>query len=92
MTRDKLDVEPVRRASYLRILVVVCGEERVRLRLPSRALGVLEDLMPASARNALANSGQDLCDIRRRVELSGAVPQVLFEINGGDKIVKVWLD
>lgn len=92
MTQEKHDLPATRRASYLRILVIVDGEERVRLRLPSRALGVIEDLMPAAAKTALAGSGQDIAEIRRRVELSGAVPQVLFEVRGGDKIVKVWLD
>lgn len=83
-----LSQKPKAMAKQLKIKVVENGREKADITLPALAVDELEGLLPEAALSAI---DFDIAKLRRDVQRSGYMPQMLFEVKTSAKDIRVEL-
>jgi predicted unusual protein kinase regulating ubiquinone biosynthesis (AarF/ABC1/UbiB family) len=79
-------------ARYLKVYVVNANGSKVSLTMPGRCANDIEGEMEESIIESISKHNINLMSIQDKVRKSGFVPQTLFEIQDGERKIKVWLE
>jgi hypothetical protein len=79
-------------AQHLRVRVINAGKVKVDLTFPARAAATLPDLVSGDLAGRLAERGIDPAKLAVDAVASGFAPRDLFDMNEGEKQVRVWLE
>lgn len=79
-------------ARYLKIHVVKSNGNEVSLTMPGRCADDIEGVMDELIKESTYKQNIDLVSIQYKIWKSGFVPQVIFELQDQEGVIKVWLE
>ena len=79
-------------ASKLRLQVSVSGHVRANITFPASAAANLADLVPPDVSAQLSRQGIDAGEVAARVVANAFPIGDLFNLNSGEKQVRIWLE
>ncbi|MFK7824799.1 MAG: AarF/UbiB family protein [Oligoflexales bacterium] len=78
-------------SKYLNIKLIENNREKVDLQMPCRVVDMIEELIPEKYLGIIEEKGIEFSELKRKVQRSGYVKQILIEEKYEDQKLKIWI-